>query len=116
MTDNRPELHLHEEVHDEYLPEEEAEDAPLLPARSHRAGRRGRRLPGCLAVLVALAVVVAGLFYGGSRAYHFVHDHLSGSAPDYSGPGTGRVTFQVQEGEGAAAIGRDLKQAGVVKS
>jgi len=38
------------------------------------------------------------------------------SAEDYPGPGSGKVTFQVQKGDTVAAMGRNLKSAGVVAS
>jgi UPF0755 protein len=130
MTDHPPEDH-----HPDFAPEpessylgagatravdmqadEEYDEPPIFRAHSHRRVKRGRRLPGCLAVLVALGVIVAGLYYGSTRAYDFIHEHLSRSAADYPGPGTGKVTFQVHQGESATTIGRNLKDAGVVKS
>ena len=91
------------------------EDSPL-PVSSHRAEKRGRALPGCLAVLVALAVIVGGLWFGGSRGYHALKDALGDGPEDYPGPGTGKVTVQVHQGDTATAIGRTLEKAGVVKS
>jgi len=97
---------------------EEYDDSPL--PRSHRGERhrerRGRGLPGCLAVLLALVVVVAGLWLGGSKAYHWMKDELAGAPADYAGPGQGKVTFEVHRGDSATTIGRNLKTAGVVKS
>ena len=37
-------------------------------------------------------------------------------APDYAGPGTGTVLYQVKDGATSADIGRELKAKGVVKS
>ena len=98
-----------------------AAGAPVDPARSgrRRAERprsdRGRSLPGCLAVLVALAVLVGGLYLGVSWGLGKVRDQFS-SADDYSGPGTGKVTFQVHPGDTATQMGRNLKSDGVVAS
>ncbi len=80
------------------------------------ARRRERsRIPGCLAVLVALAVV-AGLGYlGVTRGIEVVRDQFDAAA-DFPGPGSGRVTFEVVEGDSLAQIGRNLKDAGVVAS
>jgi len=100
---------------DQLPPEyDEYDDSPL--PRSRRKERRGRGVPGCLAVLLALAVVVAGVWFGGSKAYHFVKDQLDSAPSDYAGPGRGHVTFEVHAGDSATAIGRNLKDAGVVKS
>ncbi len=76
---------------------------------------RRRRLGGCLPVLVALAVIAAAVFFGG----RFVVDEIGsrlGSAPDYPGPGSGSVVYEVQEGATSTQIGRELKAKGVVKS
>lgn len=80
-----------------------------------RAARRRRSVPGCLAVLVALAVVVGGFYYVVSWGIGKIGDQFS-SAEDYPGPGSGEVTFQVHSGDTATAIGRNLKTEGVVAS
>ncbi|MEX0428670.1 endolytic transglycosylase MltG [Nocardioides sp. DS6] len=95
---------------------DDAYDSPVPGVGGHRAEKRGRALPGCLAVLLALVVVVGGLWFGGSKGYHALKDALGGGPADFAGPGTGKVTFQVHRGETATAIGRNLKSAGVVKS
>jgi len=84
----------------------------------HGGGRRrGRSVPGCLAALVALVVVVAVLGLGGTKGYHYIKDHLSGSGGDYAaGEATGHVQFTVQDNENGTQMGRDLKDLGVVKS
>lgn len=92
-----------------------------LGARKASAGRRrarSGRLPGILAVLVALAVVVAiggGLYLGVSNLGGLLKNKLS-SADDYPGPGKGQVDFQVRTGDTATEIARALKQKGVVAS
>ena len=83
--------------------------------RGHRARERRGRGKGCLAVLLVVVVLVAGIAFGGERGYHFLKDHLQ-HASDYSGPGYGSVLFRVHSGDSVAQIGRDLKAAGVVES
>ncbi|NGN93814.1 endolytic transglycosylase MltG [Nocardioides sp. KC13] len=76
---------------------------------------RKRRFGGCLAVLVALAVVLGGFYVAGDRAIDYVKDQLAPPA-DYPGPGTDPVSFEVHQGDSVAAVGRNLKEAGVVES
>ena len=100
-------------------------ESPLLGADDDErdevtSGRRGRRrkgrgLPGCIAVIVALAVVLGGVYVVGSWGLAKLKDQFAG-AEDYAGPGSGKVSFQVHEGDSAAAMGRNLKAAGVVAS
>jgi len=80
-----------------------------------RRGRRRRNLPGCLAVLVALAVVIGGGYFVVTWGIDKLGDQFS-SADDYPGPGRGKVTFEVKSGDTVAAMGRNLKAAGVVAS
>nr|WP_179665651.1 endolytic transglycosylase MltG [Nocardioides panaciterrulae] len=82
-----------------------------------RGGRRRKRkgVKSCLAVLVALAIVVAVFYVGVTRGVGFLRDQFS-SPEDYAGPGHGKVTFQVHDGDSVAEIGRNLKAAGVVAS
>jgi len=80
-----------------------------------RRGARRRNVPGCIAVLVALAVVIGGGYYAVTWSIDKIGDQFS-SAADYPGPGEGKVTFQVKSGDTVAAIGRNLKAAGVVAS
>lgn len=82
------------------------------------AGRRRAeksRLPGCLAVVVALAIIAGGGWF----AWGKISDKVSGlgGSTDYSAGSTGAsVTFEVHRGDTLAQIGRNLKAAGVVKS
>jgi UPF0755 protein len=97
-----------------------ADESPRPSAGSQRGSRRaerpgGGRFRSCLPMALALVVVVAGLWFGGGWAVDRVQSLVGGNA-DYSGPGSGSVTIQVHEGDSAAAIGRTLKAAGVVKS
>ena len=101
----------------EYDPEtvlgDEEETDPYVDGGRRR--KKGRSLPGCLAVLVALALLVGGAVFGVMKAGDFLKSQFS-SAADYPGPGKGKVIFEVKEGDTAAAIGRDLKDKGVVES
>ncbi len=88
---------------------------PTYLGGARRKKTKRRSVSGCLAVLIALVVVVGGAYYVGTQGYHYLKDHLSHAA-DYSGPGHGSVLFQVQQGESVGAIGRNLKRQGVVAS
>jgi UPF0755 protein len=89
-------------------------EPPYLGGGSRKKEKR-RSFSGCLAVIVALVVVVGGAFVVGTKGFHFLKDHLAHSA-DYSGPGHGKVLFEVKEGDSTAAIGQHLKADGVVAS
>jgi UPF0755 protein len=86
---------------------------PYLLGGARRKKKRG--LPGCLAVVIALAVIVGGAYFVGTKGFQYLKDHLSHAA-DYSGPGHGKVLFQVQGGDSTTQIGRNLKADGVVAS
>lgn len=77
--------------------------------------KKRRSVPGCLAVLVALAVLVGGFYFAVTKGVELVRDQFSDPA-DFSGPGQGKVTFQVESGDSVAEMGRGLKAAGVVAS
>jgi UPF0755 protein len=79
----------------------------------HRKKKRG--FAGCFAVIIALAVILGGAYFVGTKGFHYLKDHLS-SAEDYPGPGHGQVLFQVQSGDTVTEIGRELKAQGVVAS
>jgi UPF0755 protein len=98
-------------------PAVETETGPGLPRagsrRAERSERSGSR--GCLPMLLVLVVIAAGLFFGGGWALDKVKS-LTGSSPDFGGPGSGSATVEVHSGDTSADIGRTLKAAGVVKS
>ncbi|MER6288773.1 endolytic transglycosylase MltG [Streptomyces sviceus] len=87
--------------------------------RGDRRGRGGKgtkkRKSGC-ACLVVLLVFGGGTAGVGYFGYQFYKNRF-GAAPDYAGSGTSQmVTVQIPKGAGGYAIGRLLKDAGVVKS
>lgn len=106
------------------MTERDPHDPSLLPGieqeqpvrRAPGARRRKRRGSGCLPILVVLVIVAALGYVGVTRGIDFVQDRLDNEAEDYPGPGSGRVVFEVQEGDSAGEVGRNLEAAGVVAS
>ena len=90
------------------------EERPVRDPGRRRAAKR-RSVPGCIAVLVALAVVVGGFYVVVSWGVDKVRDQFA-APEDYPGPGSGRVSFEVHPGDSASAIGSNLEKAGVVAS
>jgi UPF0755 protein len=89
-----------------------------------RSGRSGRRTPPprgasgkkkrrglTWSIVVVLVVLIAGGAYYGYRQLVGI-----GSHPDYAGPGTTDVVFQVNPGDTITQIGSDMQQAGIVAS
>ncbi|MGD9960206.1 endolytic transglycosylase MltG [Nocardioides sp.] len=83
--------------------------------KDRRGHRKGRGLSGCLAVLVALALLAGVAYFAISKGVEAISDRFGGPE-DYPGPGTGQVLVEVQEGDTGADIGNTLKAKGVVKS
>jgi UPF0755 protein len=77
--------------------------------------RKSRGAKGCIAVLLALAVLAGGFYFGLTKGVSWVADQFQGPE-DYPGPGTGKVDFTVNEGDVVAQIGRNLKEQGVTAS
>jgi len=98
--------------HDEHVPllgdGSDGSDDRVAPVRS-RFGR------SCLPVLIVLVVLVGGAWMGGRWAFEEISTRLA-PPPDYAGPGTGSVLFEVESGASSVQIGRGLKSAAVVKS
>jgi UPF0755 protein len=89
---------------------------PEPPMRASGGGRRKRRkASGCIPVLLVLAVVVGLLYFGFMWGKGFIEDQF-GDPEDYPGPGTGSVTFQVEQGDSISEMGHNLEEAGVVAS
>lgn len=102
----------YDEFHDAGHP-----SGPLPTSRSSRrhAKARARRRRRRRLVLAVVLVAIVGLGYGAYRLSGSLFD-FGGAAADYQGEGTGTVDVTVQAGDGAAAIGQTLVDAGVVKS
>ena len=86
---------------------EELEDRDYVPGGKRR---KGRGLKGCLAVLVALVVLLGGFYVALTQGVSWVADQFQGPE-DYPGPGKGSVEFTVNEGDvvaiwGAGPIGQ----------
>jgi UPF0755 protein len=88
------------------------EDYEYVPGGKRR---KGRGLKGCVAVLVALVVLVGGFWVVLTKGVDWVSGQFQGP-DDYPGPGTGSVEFTVNEGDTVAQMGRNLKAEGVTKS
>lgn len=83
--------------------------------RRHRSHRRKRSGLGCLAVLIALGVLVGGGYLAATTGIEALKDRFSPAA-DYEGPGQGKVLVEVQEGDTAGDIARTLRAKDVVAS
>jgi UPF0755 protein len=81
----------------------------------HRGRRRRRNGLGCLAVLIAFAVLAGGAYFAYDRGMEALRGRFD-PAPDYSGTGSGSVLVEVQQGENATDIARTLVERDVVKS
>jgi peptidoglycan lytic transglycosylase G len=80
-----------------------------------RRPAHSRRPLGCLAVLLALVVVVGGGYVAYSFGVSALKDKLSPPA-DYSGSGSGKVLVEVKDGDAATDIAATLVSKDVVKS
>jgi UPF0755 protein len=89
--------------------------------RAQEAGGRrrkattGGRLRSCLPVLLVLAIVLGLGYVGVTKGVDFLQDQFA-DADDYTGPGSGEVTFEVVSGDSIAEMGRNLKDDDVVAS
>lgn len=86
--------------------------------REHHTHRRRRRRGGglgCLAVLIALAILAGGAYFAYDRGMEALRDRFD-PAPDYTGTGTGAVVVEVQDGDNATDIANTLVSQDVVKS
>ncbi len=115
MSDRDPRYGLDAPQDDAYDDASEIGDDEEYPPEGGRRKKRGRSIPGCLAALVALALIGGGAYVALTKGAEFIRDQFS-TSPDYPGPGKGKVTFEVKSGDTVGAIGRNLKDKGVVQS
>ncbi|MDF7665152.1 endolytic transglycosylase MltG [Bifidobacterium sp. ESL0745] len=81
--------------------------------------QRQRRQHLIIAAIVAVVIVIVGCggFFGiRAVARHFGGDDSKSVSTDYPGPGTGKVWFTIDTGEGVASIAKNLVKANVVKN
>ncbi|MCM0622111.1 endolytic transglycosylase MltG [Nocardioides bruguierae] len=104
-----------EEPTEERTGQSEAAPAASAYDPGGRRRRRKSRLPGYLAVIVVLALVGVGGYYGVQKGTEFLRS-LTYTPEDYDGPGRGRVLVEVGEGETATDICRVLADEDVVAS
>ena len=86
-------------------------DPDLKPSPAREFVHKGK---GCLAVLIAVAVLVFGGYFVYDRASGFLASW--GEIPDYPGPGKGQVTVTVPEGATVSQIGGILVDNKVIQS
>ncbi|MFP5252681.1 MAG: endolytic transglycosylase MltG [Actinomycetes bacterium] len=85
--------------------------------RRHRRHRRRRNGLGCLAVLIAVGVLVGGGYLAATTGIEALKDRFDMSpAADYDGPGKGKVMVEVREGDTAGDIARTLREKDVIAS
>ena len=90
------------------------DDSP--PSHRPSEGRRGpRRRRGWIPALLVLLLILGGVYFAGSYGFRTLKEKLA-DAPDYPGPGSGSVVFEVKKGDSVAAMGRGLRKVDVVKS
>ncbi|MDP3893234.1 endolytic transglycosylase MltG [Nocardioides sp.] len=87
------------------------------PEPTSRRGRRRKKrgAAGCIAVLLAVVVLGGGFYFAVMEGVGFVREQF-GDPEDFTGPGGDPVVIEVMSGDSAAAIGRTLKDEGVVAS
>ncbi|WP_299058075.1 endolytic transglycosylase MltG [uncultured Nocardioides sp.] len=107
------EEHAYDEVHDDH-------DSDVLTAVRRPGSRRAKRKRppgvGCLVAVVVLALVVGGLYLAVSRGIGALESRFGDGPDDYPGPGSGRVAFEVQQGDSATDIAAGLVAEDVVAS
>lgn len=86
-------------------------DPEVKPSPGKEFVHKGK---GCLAVIVALGVLVFGGYFVFDRAHEFISSF--GEVPDYTGAGKAAVTVTVPDGASLDQIGGILVGADVIKS
>jgi UPF0755 protein len=95
------------------LPFAEEEHGTRRARHRHRRKRkreRRRAFGALVGVVVILALLAGGIWYGVGRVSALF------DTPDYSGPGSGTVTVKIAEGQTASDIAETLADQDVVKS
>lgn len=108
MTDAQPGT-------DPHAPTDGHPDAPALLDAGGRRRRQRSRVPGCLAALVALTVLVGGLWYAATAGMDFLQG-LVDEPEDYAGPGRGSILVEVEDGDTSTVICRRMAEEDVVAS
>ena len=86
-------------------------DPEVKPSPAREIVHKGK---GCLAVILAAAVLAFGGYFVWDKATTFVA--TLGEVPDYPGPGNAKVTISIPAGSSLDVIGGILIRADVVKS
>ncbi|MDB5244031.1 MAG: hypothetical protein JWP57_4657, partial [Spirosoma sp.] len=86
-------------------------DPDVKPSQAREFVHKGK---GCLAVVVAAAVLI----FGGLFVWNKTSDFLTsfGQVPDYPGPGKTAITVTIPDGASLDEIGGVLARADVIKS
>ena len=86
-------------------------DPEVPPSPARELAHKGK---GCLAVVVALAVILTGTYLVYDRATTFLATF--GEVPDFTGAGRARITITIPDGASLDDIGAVLVDKGVIKS
>lgn len=86
-------------------------DPELKPSQAQEAIHKGK---GCLAVIVAAAVLVFGTYFVYDRAGQFLSTF--GEVPDYTGAGQANITITIPKESSLDDIGQVLVDNNVIKS
>ena len=94
------------------------EEEHEVPSRSrrhrHETPPPRRRGVGCLAMILAAALVLGAIFFAFGSLRALIPG--GGESSDYDGPGHGQVEVQISPGSSGSQIGKVLVEADVVKS
>lgn len=86
-------------------------DPEVKPSPAREIAHKGK---GCLAVIVALAVLLGGGYFFYDKASTFLTTF--GEIPDYTGAGRSKITITIPDGASLDDIGSLLTDKGVIKS
>ena len=91
-------------------------DVGLDTGSGRGQGSRPKRIRGCLAVLIALAVLGGGAGFAVVQGRQILEGLVTTPPADYTGNGQGSVLVEIEEGDTAADIGALLERKDVVKT